>query len=392
MMAKRVGIEVSIAAAEAAKLCNVDVVSAYPITPQTHVVEHLSELVSNGELDAEFVQVESEQSAMSVCMGSAAVGARTFTSTAAQGLALMSEMLFIAASMRLPVVMALVNRALSSPLSIWNDHSDVMAQRDCGWIQIFTESGQEVFDNVICAFRMAEDRRVLMPVMVNLDGFILSHVVEPIEITDRETIDRFLPPYKPLHTLHPDKPLTMGAFGMPEIYSEAKKAQDVALRSSLPVIEEVWREWGAVSGRTYKPVETYRCDDAEVAFVAMGSLCQTAEVAVDTLRERGVKAGLVKIRLWRPLPDVELKAVLSRFKRLLIVDRAYSFGAFAGPVATEIGMLLYTADRKPELFNFIAGLGGRDVPMKSFVEMFETAERDSGTGRQKNFYTLEVRE
>lgn len=179
---------------------------------------------------------------------------------------------------------------------------------------------------------------------------------------------------------------------MPEIYSEAKKAQDVALRSSLPVIEEVWREWGAVSGRTYKPVETYRCDDAEVAFVAMGSLCQTAEVAVDTLRERGVKAGLVKIRLWRPLPDVELKAVLSRFKRLLIVDRAYSFGAFAGPVATEIGMLLYTADRKPELFNFIAGLGGRDVPMKSFVEMFETAERDSGTGRQKNFYTLEVRE
>lgn len=391
-MVQRVGMEVSIAAAEAVKLCNADAISAYPITPQTHIVEHLSELVADGELDAEFVPVESEQSAMSVCMGTSAVGARTFTATAAQGLALMSEMLFIAANMRFPIVMAIVNRALSGPLSIWNDHSDIMAQRDCGWIQIFTENGQEVFDNTICAFRMAEDRRVLMPTIVNIDGFILSHVVEPMELMDQKTVDGFLPVYKPLHTMHPDKPITMGAFGMPEIYAEAKKAQDMALRGTLPVIREVWDEWEKLTGRRYKPVETYRMDDAEIAFVCMGCLGQTAELAVDRLREGGKKMGLVKIRLWRPTPADDLITAFSGLKRLLVVDRAYSFGAHTGPVASEIGMLLYHLDKKPEIFDFVAGLGGRDVPLDSFVEMFDVAERDAGTAGKKSFYTLEVRE
>src|SRR5512139_1796898 len=196
-MSKRVGMEVSIAAAEAVKQANVDVISAYPITPQTHIVEHLSELVANGELDAEFVQVESEHTALSVCAGTSAVGARTYTSTSSQGLELMHEILFVVAGMRLPIVMSVANRALSAPLSIWNDHSDIMAARDCGWIQIFTENGQEVFDQTICAFKIAEDRRVLIPTIVNLDGFTLSHVVEPHKLVSQEEIDKFLPPYKP---------------------------------------------------------------------------------------------------------------------------------------------------------------------------------------------------
>lgn len=392
MMAERVGKEVSIAAAEAVMLCNVDAVSAYPITPQTHIVEHLSELVADGELDAEFVPVESEQSAMSVCMGCAAVGARTFTSTAAQGLALMSEMLFIAANMRFPIVMALVNRALSGPLSIWNDHSDVMAQRDSGWLQIYSESGQDVFDSIICAYRIAEDHRVLLPVMVNIDGFILSHVVEPHEIMDRETVDRFLPVYEPVHTMHPDKPLTMGAFGMPEIYAESKMAQNEAIKGSLPVIKEVWGEWGKLTGRNYKPVETYRTDDADTAFVTMGSIGQTAELAVDELREQGQKIGLVKIRLFRPFPDDDLLKAFSGLKRLLAVDRAYSFGAPSGPVGAEIGMLLYGMENGPEIFNFLAGIGGRDVPVSHFIEMAETGQRDSGTDKKKSLYNLEVRE
>ena len=210
-MGKRVGMEVSIAAAEAVKQANVDVISAYPITPQTHIVEHLSELVANGELDADFVPVESEHTALSVCMGSEATGARSFTCTSSQGLALMSELTYITSALRLPIVMILANRTLSAPLSIWNDHSDVMSIRDCGWIQMFAENGQDVYDQVFCAYKMAEEREVLFPVIVNVVGFTLSHVIEPIELIDQEKIDAFLPPYEPLYRLHPDHPITMGA-------------------------------------------------------------------------------------------------------------------------------------------------------------------------------------
>ncbi len=223
-MGKRVGMEVSIAAAEAVKQANVDVISAYPITPQTHIVEHLSELVANGELDADFVPVESEHTALSVCVGSEAAGARSFTCTSSQGLALMSEIVFITAGLRLPIVMILANRTLSAPLSFWNDHSDVMSIRDTGWIQYFVENGQEVYDHVFVSYRLAEDRDVLIPVIINMDGFTLSHVIEPIEFIDQEKIDRFLPPYKPLYRLHPDRPVTMGAFALPSIFAEAKKA------------------------------------------------------------------------------------------------------------------------------------------------------------------------
>ncbi len=312
-MAKRVGMEVSIAISEAVKLANVDVISAYPITPQTHIVEHLSEFVSDGELQSAFVPVESEHSAMSAALGASAVGARTFTATSSQGLALMHEIMFLAASMRLPVVMSVVNRALSSPINIWNDLSDIMAERDSGWIQIFAINGQEAYDLTIQAFKIAEDPRVLLPVAVNLDGFILSHVIEPIELFEQQEVDSFLPPYKPVLRLDPDQPVSMGAFGSPEVFIEVKKQVEEALIGSQKVVTEVWKDFGQRFGRVYKPVESYETKGAETILITMGSITETAMMAIDALREKGRKVGLVHIRLWRPFPFKEfLQAVEGR--------------------------------------------------------------------------------
>jgi len=391
MSDKRVGMEVSIALAEAVRMANADCIAAYPITPQTHIVEHLSELVADGKLDAEFVPVESEHSALSVCAGTSAVGARTFTATSAQGLALMHEILFIVSGMRLPIIMAVTNRALSAPLSIWNDHSDVMASRDCGWIQIFTESGQDTFDQTICAFRIGEDRRVLMPVIVNLDGFTLSHVVEPLYLVEQELVDKFLPPYKPLHVLHPDKPITMGAFGMPEIYSEAKKAQDIALRDSYPVILEIWNQWGELTGRHYHPMETYRMEGAKIALLTMGSFGEIAMEAVDRMRERGIPVGLLKLRLWRPFPFDDIRQAVQGLETLVVLDRAISFGGIGGPVCSEIKAALYQQSKRPKIFSFIAGLGGRDVPPEQFEEMIEQAMKMKGKKKVEEFTTIGIR-
>ena len=251
IVAERIGKEVSVVIGDVVKLANADVIPAYPITPQTHIVEHLAELVANGELDAAFIPVESEHSAMSACLGSAAVGARTFTATAGQGLELMHEVLYVASSMRLPIVMAVANRALSAPLSVWGDHSDVMAVRDTGWIQIFVENGQETIDNVLCAFRIAEDSRVLLPVMVHLDGFHLSHMIEPMLFFEQSDVDKFLPPNQYPLPLNPDKPVAMGDFGPPVIYTEAKWAQEVNLRASKEVILECWQDFNKKFGRHY---------------------------------------------------------------------------------------------------------------------------------------------
>ena len=256
-MSKRIGTEASFAIAEAAILADVDVVAAYPITPQTHIVERLSEVVANGDLNAEFVCVESEHSALSACMGAAAVGARTFTATAGQGLELMHEVLYVAASMRLPIVMAVANRALSGPLNVWGDHSDMMAVRDCGWIQYVAENAQEVFDLTLCGFRIAEDPRVLFPVMVHLDGFHVSHVVESLEVLERNELGDFLPPNRYPLPLDPDRPVTMGAFAPPVLYTECRTAQEAALRATKTVIDEVWNDFAGRFGRTYKPVEAY---------------------------------------------------------------------------------------------------------------------------------------
>ncbi len=332
-MATRTGIEVSLAIAEAAKLSRVDAVAAYPITPQTHIVEHLAELVADGELDAEYIPVESEHSAMSACLGTAAVGARTFTATAGQGLELMHEVLYIASAMRLPVVMACANRALSGPINIWGDQSDVMAARDTGWIQIFTENGQQAFDNTICAFRIAEDHRVLLPVMVHLDGFNLTHVIEPIYIESQAAVDSFIPPANYPIPLDPRSPVTMGAFGPPYIYTEIKKAQDVNLRASKEVILECWREFGKKFGRYYAPVEKYHSNEAKTLLLTVGSFSETAMDAIDRVRAEGQDVGLIRLRLWRPFPFDELREAVKDAETLIVFDRAISFGGPGGPIA-----------------------------------------------------------
>lgn len=373
-MAKRVGIEVSLACAEAVKLARADVISAYPITPQTHIVEHLAELVADGEMDANFIPVESEHSAMSACLGSAAAGARTFTSSSAQGLALMHEILFIASAMRLPIVMAVANRALSGPLNIWNDHSDIMVERDIGWIQTFAENGQEVVDLTLHAFKVAEDQRVSLPVAINMDGFVLTHVIEPIEMPEQAEVDAYLPSFKPLQVLDPKNPVSMGVVGGPDIYTEARMAETVALENSYSVIVEHFDGLAKQFGRQYKPIETYMADDAEVLFVSMGSLNQTCRIAVDDLRAQGIKVGMIRIRLWRPFPTADFIKAMGKARQLIIMDRALSPGAIAAPVATEIKSMLYTNKiNNVYASNFVIGLGGRDVPSQMYKEMYEKA-------------------
>lgn len=390
-MGKREGMEVSIAIAEATKLARVDVIAAYPITPQTHVVEHLSEFVADGELDAEYVPVESEHSAMSACVGAAAGGARTFTSTAAQGLALMHEILFIASGLRLPVVMALANRSMSAPLSIWNDHSDVMAERDCGWIQLFVENGQEACDFTIQAFRIGEDPRVSLPVSVNFDGFILSHVIEPIEIPDQEEVDRYLPPFKPVRVLDVSKPITIGPVGIPDIYMEGHMAQEDALRRSLDVILESWKEFEKIFGRRYEPIMTQDTEDAEVIFVVAGGLAESIKTVAKNLRKKGEKVGVASIKLWRPFPFDHFYKVIEKTKVIAVVDRALSFGGPGGPMASEIKSFLYDKEKKPIVVEFIAGLGGRNVPFSEIEDMYYKAKKVSLHGKTPPFEIVGLR-
>jgi pyruvate ferredoxin oxidoreductase alpha subunit len=394
-MGRRVGIENSIAAAEAIMMANVDVVAAYPITPQTHIVEHLAELVADGKLDAEFIPVESEHSAMSVCCGSSAAGARTFTCTSSQGLALMNEIVFIAASLRLPIVMILANRSLSGPLSIWNDHTDVMSVRDCGWIQVFADNGQELFDHVFFAYRVAEDPAVSLPVIINIDGFIVTHVIEAIEYWSEEQVKKYLPDFKPVNRLHPDKPITMGAFGLPGIFAEAKKNQDEAIIASRPHIMKAWREMEKVVGRKYEPVETYKLEGAETAFLTMGSFSETASIAIDRLREQGKPVGQIKLRLWRPFPFDEIRAATKGIKNLIVIDRAISYGGPGGPVASEIRAALYQEKNMPRVANFLCGFAGRDVTADDFLAMYARTEelvRARKPVREEDYVFYGVRE
>lgn len=374
-MGKRVGMEATTACAEAAALCRIDVASVYPITPQSHIAEHLSSIVADGRIDAEYLTVESEHSALSAAMGASAAGARTFTATASQGLIYMQEVMPITSSLRLPVVMAIANRAVSGPINIWNDHSDIMHTRDCGWISLFAQNGQEVVDMTIQAFKIAEHRDVLLPVNVNMDGFWLSHMVEPVNIPDQEEVDRFLPPYQPYATLHPDRPLTMGALGMPEMFAEAMMAKNVAIVNSKKVILEVWKEWKKLFGRAYEPIESYKTKDAEVLLITMGSMGETAEIAVDEMRAKGVPVGLLKIKLWRPFPFDELKKAIKGARVLAVMDRAVSFGGPGGPVFSEIRSALYDERERPQVINYIIGLGGRDVSVENFIDMAKRAAK-----------------
>lgn len=395
-MSQRKGIEVSLAIAEAAKLARTEVIAAYPITPQTHIVEHLSELVADGELDADYITVESEHSAMSACCGASAAGARVFTSTSGQGLELMHEIVFIASAMRFPIVMATANRALSAPLNIWNDHSDVMAARDCGWIMLFCTNGQEALDSTIMAFRMAEDRRVLLPVMVNIDGFGLTHVVEPIEFPTQEEVDNFLPPYEPAFALYPDHPITMGAYATPEIYTECKYAQERALISSKPVIAEVMEEFGRKFGREYGLVETYNTESADVIFIGLGSYNENIRTAIDELKEQGKNAGLLNLRVFRPFPSEEIAVALKNAKRIALVERVMPAGATNGPLYNEVASLIYRTGLDSIMKDYIVALGGRDVVPEDFIDIYEDMMTATRAGlsavSDHNFKVIGVRE
>ncbi|MDR1295916.1 MAG: pyruvate ferredoxin oxidoreductase [Deltaproteobacteria bacterium] len=372
-MGKRIGIEVSLAVAEAVKLADTDVVAAYPITPQTHIVEHLSELVADGELNAAYIPVESEHSAMSSCIGSSAAGARTFTATSSQGLALMNEMIYIAPVLRTPIILAIANRALSAPINIWNDHSDIMSVRDAGWIALFADNGQEALDMTLASYRIGEDPAVSLPVSMNIDGFTLSHFIEPILIPDQEEVNRFLPPYKPSLQLDIKNPISIGLLGAPECYTEARKAVDNVLRNSKKTILKAFEEFDAVFGRKYNLVETYRHEDAETVIVTMGSISETAMTAIDEMRDQGKKVGLVRIRLWRPFPDEEFLAAIAHAKNVAVVDRHMVLGCSSGPVGLEVRSLVYTSKLRPVITNFVLGLGGRDVTRDNFKHIYDRA-------------------
>jgi len=390
-MTKRIGLEASHAAAEAARMADVDVIAAYPITPQTHIPERLAEMVADGELNAAYIPVESEHSAMSTCLGAAAVGARTFTATAGQGLELMHEVVYVASSMRYPIVMTVCNRALSAPLSVWGDHSDAMAVRDTGWIQVFCQNNQEAFDMTIWAFRVGEDPRVLFPVMVHFDGFHLSHVVEPVILPEQKEVDKFLPKFHYRFALNPDKPMTHGAFGPPDIYSETKIAQEVAFRKSKGVIIQGFKEFGDIFGRYYHPVESYRTEGAKLLLLTMGSFGETAKIAIDTMKNKGESVGLINLRLWRPFPFGELRQAVKDAETLIVFDRCISFGGPGGPVSSEIRSALYNEKERPKVVSFIGGLGGRDMSVKDFEYVVDRGREILEKGSEELFETVGIR-
>ena len=389
-MSKRIGLEASHAVAEAVKMADADVIAAYPITPQTHIPERLAEMVANGELNASYLPVESEHSALSACLGSVSVGARTFTTTAGQGLELMHEVVYVASSMRFPVVMAICNRALSAPLSVWADHSDVMAVRDTGWIQVFCENNQEAFDLTLWAFRVAEDPRVLFPAMVHLDGFSLSHVIEPVILPEQSEVDRFLPKFQYPFALNPDKPVTHGAFGPPDIYSEAKVAQEVAFRRSKEMILQGWKEFGDIFGRYYSPVERYKVEGAKTLLLTVGSLSETAKIVIDERRAKGESVGLVRLRLWRPFPFEEFRQAVKDTEVLIVFDRCISHGTVA-PVFCEVRSALYDEEKKPKVVGITGGLGGRDVSVNDFGYVIDRGVEIAEKGSQRMLETVGIR-
>jgi len=370
------------ASAFATKQVNPDVVAAYPITPQTIIVERFSEYVADGEVDTEFVAVESEHSALSTCVGASAAGARAFTATAANGLALMWEITYIASGLRLPIVMAVANRALSGPLNIHNDHSDSMGARDSGWIQIYCENGQEVYDSCIEAWMIAEHPMVQLPIMVCLDGFTLSHTMENVNVLQDDVVKEFVGERKFITVeghagetefrLNPDVPLTMGPVDLQDYYFEHKLQQVEAMEQVLKVIPEIEAKYGEISGRSYDMVEKYRMDDAEVALIGLGSTMGTIRFVVDQLREDGVKAGMLKLRLYRPFPEEALIEALGDTRVLGVLDKAVSFGAPGGPLYQDVRSLFYDREDKPLVANYIYGLGGRDASPMLLRGIYDT--------------------
>lgn len=376
------------AMAEAMRQINPDVVAAYPITPATEVVMIFASFVADGLVSTEYIPVESEHSAMSACVGASAAGGRVMTSTSSQGLALMYEILPIASALRLPIVMCEVNRAISGPINIHCDHSDTMAGRDFGWIQIFSEDAQEAYDNTLQALKIAE--RVNLPAMATTDGFIISHCMSKIETLEDEEVKKYIGEYTPKESVLDIKnPKSFGLLDLQDYYFEHKMPVIEALKEAKKVILEVGREFGKKYGREYGFFEEYKMEGAEIAMVALGSTAGTAKVVVDELRDKGVKAGLLKLRVFRPFPAEELAEVLAPLKAAAIMDRSDSFNAQGGPLFTEIRSALFDSAKKPQLINYIYGLGGRDIGLEEIRSIYE--DLNNAEKKQKINY-LGVRE
>ncbi len=394
------------AAAYAAKQSEVDVVAAYPITPQTIIVEKFSEYVADGEVNTEFVCTESEHSALTACIAASSTGARTFTASASAGLALMHEMLFVASGCRTPIVMAIANRALSAPLNIHGDHSDSMAQRDSGWIQIYVENAQEAYDSIIQAFRIAENSKVLLPVIVGLDGFTLSHTLENVNGLPDDAVKQFVGtrqlttvtthegktvPFK----LDPANPMTIGPIALQNYYFEFKRQQEEGMKNALTVIQQVHDEYAALSGRSYGNglIEEYQLEDAEVATICAGSTAGTMKTVVDELRQEGVKAGLLKLRTFRPFPVEAVRNALKNVKAVAVMDKSMSFGGNGGAVFHEVRHAMYDAATHPLIVDYIYGLGGRDLNPKEFRRVYDDVHRMLHAGRvDKLVHFLGLRE
>ncbi len=359
------------AVAIAMRQINPDVMAAFPITPSTEIPQYFSTFVANGQVDTEFVPVESEHSAMSACVGSEAAGARTLTATSSCGLALMWEELYIAASCRLPIALACVNRALSGPININCDHSDSMGARDSGWIQIYSENNQEAYDNFVQAYRIAEHKDVRLPIMICQDGFITSHAVENINLLEDKEVKDFVGEYNPQeYLLNQDHSMAVGPYDIPAYYMEHKKQQAVAMENAKQVILDVAAEFEKISGRKYGLFETYKLDDAECAIVIINSAAGTAKDAVDKLRAEGKKVGLLKIRVFRPFPAKEIAEALKNVKVLAVMDRCEGFSSQGGPLGAEVKSALYTAGSTTKVVDYIYGIGGRDVRVENIEEVY----------------------
>lgn len=375
------------AAATAMKQINPDVVAAFPITPSTEIPQYFSTFVSNGSVDTEFVAVESEHSAMSACVGAEAAGSRAMTATSSNGLSFMWEMIYIASSLRLPIVMSLVNRAVSGPLNIHNDHSDAMGVRDAGWIMLFSENNQEAYDNLLMAHRIAEHKDVLLPLMVCQDGFITSHSIETIDLLEDDKVKDFVGTYKPDHyLLNHEEPISMGPLDLQGYLFEHKAAQAEAMKNAKKVILEVAEEFEKLTGRKYGLFEEYKLDDAEIAIVCMNSTAGTAKFVVDDLRNKGIKAGLLKVRVFRPFPAEEIAKTLSHVKAVAVLDKADSLNAAGGALFTDITSGMYVNNVNVPTVSYIYGIGGRDTKCDDIEKVYADLEKIVKTGKIDNPY------
>ena len=375
------------AVAKAVVQSNVDFASAYPITPQTIIVERLSDLVATGETKTAFVNVESEHSALSACVGASLAGGRVFTATSSQGLALMHEVLYLTSGLRCPIVMAVANRALSAPINIHGDHSDMMGSRDSGWIQLYVENAQEAYDWCIQAYKIAEDERVSLPFTVNMDGYVITHSVEPIALIDNAAVDAFLPPRKSRYKIDTKQPITFGTLTLPDYYFEFKKQQDDAMQHVPDVFNEVTSSFAKMADRRYSNVTPFELEDAKVAVVSLGSASGTIRYVAKKLRKQGLPVGALKIALYRPFPHEEVGNILQDIDVVIVLERSLSLGSHCGPLASDVVCSLYNRSGQPQVLDIVAGLGGRDLSPESIEQIFKTGleARTKPTGFELEF-------